>query len=137
MAFISRENLSMVLNNEWNNDGKEVPSSILPTESLLDKVMLTIEELATAIRPMAPQKGSPQENSNKIGGDGNADIRGLLVESMEDDTMPLGNKEDNHTMSADNDNTSEQQTPPTMVVGPVTCQQKEAHEGSSESDAHG
>ncbi|KAI5080394.1 hypothetical protein GOP47_0003577 [Adiantum capillus-veneris] len=54
-------------NNEWSDDGEEVPSSILPTESLLDEAMPMIEELAVTIRPMVREKGSPQQNSLVMG----------------------------------------------------------------------
>ncbi|KAI5058109.1 hypothetical protein GOP47_0026279 [Adiantum capillus-veneris] len=65
--MLSQENLSMVLNNEWSDDGEEVPSIIPPTDSLLDEAMPTIEELAAAIHSMAPQKGSLRQNVSIMG----------------------------------------------------------------------
>ncbi|KAI5079345.1 hypothetical protein GOP47_0004824 [Adiantum capillus-veneris] len=49
--------------NEWSDDNKVVPPSILSIESLLDDAMPTIKEMAREIRPIAPQTRSPQENS--------------------------------------------------------------------------
>ncbi|KAI5058110.1 hypothetical protein GOP47_0026280 [Adiantum capillus-veneris] len=61
--------------------------------------------------------------------DHDADIEGFLVESMEDDTTPLATKKTTTpclaTLAAQASN-KHHLLPQTMVVGPVTNQQKEA-----------